>query len=141
MLNRTISIVFFCLAAVAAAGAQGRDADSQTLHEILSELRAIHEDMRVTETTQLLVAELEMQQGVVTRALEGADAARAKVRDIRLDQKRLAAEIEQGEEQKDKATNLDEKNAITQENDRRKANLDNLKSIEREANSALQDME
>jgi chromosome segregation ATPase len=141
MLNRTVLIVFICMTAVAAAGAQSRDSDSQTLHEILLELRAIHEDMRVTETTQLLVAELEMQQGVVTRAMESADTARARIRDIRLDEKRLTAEIEQAEEQKDKATNPDEKNSITQDNERRKANLDNLKSIEREANTTLQDME
>lgn len=141
MLNRMVSIAMFCVACAGLMPAQNRDADSQTLHEILAELRGIHEDMRVTETTQLLVAELEMQQGVVNRAMEGADTARAKLNDIHVDQKRLASEIEQAEEQRDKTTSADEKNAITQENDRRKGNLETLKTIEHEANTTLQGME
>ena len=138
---RMITVVFFCFAASAMMSAQNRDADSQTLRAILNELRSIHEDMRVTETTQLLVAELEMQQSVVNRAVEKADAARSKLSDIHSDQKRLAAEMKIAEEQMDKATNPDEKNAMGQDNERRKANLEALKNAEREAASTLQDME
>ena len=141
MLSRIGSMLVLCLIAVATISAQNRDADSQTLRQILTELRAIHEDMRVTETTQLLVAELEMQQGVVSRAMESADTARSKLNDIHVDQKRLAAEMEQTQEQMDKATNAEEKNGLAQENDRRKSNLETLKNVEREANATLQEME
>ena len=44
--------------------------------DILVELRAIHNDIRVNETTQLLVAELQMRQNVVNRATENTDNAR-----------------------------------------------------------------
>lgn len=141
MPKRIFSIVFFCIFATATTPAQKPDGDSQTLRQILAELRAIHEDMRVTETTQLLVAELEMQQGVVNRAVESADNARSKLDGIHIDQKRLAGELERGEDQMDKASNSDERNAIAQENDRRKANLEALKAIEHQANTDLQDME
>lgn len=141
MLKRGGLIIFICVAAVATCFGQNRDSDSQTLREILTELRAIHEDMRVTETTQLLVAELEMQQAVVNRAIESADSARSKLNDIHIDQKRIAVEMDQAEEQLSKAANADERNAIVQEDERRKANSDNLKNIEHGASTALQDME
>ena len=141
MLPRIVSIVFLCTVPVVVVSAQNRDTDSQTLREILGELRSIHEDTRVTETTQLLVAELEMQQGVVNRATESADNARAKLNGIHSDQKRLASEIAHAEEQIDKATDTDFKNALAQENDRRKANVDTLKTIEQEASTTSQEMD
>ncbi|HEY2472317.1 MAG TPA: hypothetical protein VGI45_31310 [Terracidiphilus sp.] len=111
------------------------------MREILTELRSIHEDMRVTETTQLLVAELEMQQGVVNRAMESADNASIKLNGIHVDQRRLAAEMTHVEEQIDKAANADEKNALAQENERRKVNVETMKNIEHEASTSLQFME
>jgi chromosome segregation ATPase len=141
MFSRCILIVVSCLMAVGTGLGQNRDGDSQTLHEILAELRSMHEDMRVTETTQLLVAELEMQQGVVNRATETVDNARTRLNGIHVDQKRLAAETDHAEEQIDKAANADEKNALAQENERRKGDLETMKSIEREANTTLQEME
>ena len=37
-------------------------ADSQTLQAILVEIRGLHNDVRLSETTQILLTELEMQQ-------------------------------------------------------------------------------
>jgi hypothetical protein len=64
-----------CLMLTAASHGQSQDSDSQTLRAILAELRAMHEDIRVTETTQMLLAELQLQQGVLDRAIESADHA------------------------------------------------------------------
>lgn len=91
MLMRLMMATLVGSTLIPAALAQTRDADMPTLRDILAEIRAIHEDMRITETTQLLVAELEMQQGVVNRATENADGARAKLSDLHLDQKHLEA--------------------------------------------------
>ena len=141
MFKRGGLIFLFCVAAVATSFGQSHDSDSQALREILTELRAIHDDMRITETTQLLVAEFEMQQAVVNRATESTDSARSKLNDIHIDQKRIAVEIDQAEEQMSKAANADERNAIVQENERRKANSYNLKNIEHGASTTLQEME
>ena len=105
MMNRVVSVAFFWVLVVGACAAQTRDSDSQTLYQILVELRAIHEDMRVSETTQLLVAELEMQQGVVSHAVQDADNARTKLNEIHLDQKQVAAELDRAEDQREKASN------------------------------------
>ena len=121
--------------------AQTRDADAQTLRDILAEIRAIHEDMRVTETTQLLVAQLEMQQGVVNRATENADTARAKLSDLHLDQKHVATELETLQEHLDKASTPDERNALSTEIERQKSNQAELKNAERDRTATLQQME
>ena len=141
MLNQIVSVAVFSVLAIGITPAQKQNDDSQTLHQILAELRSMHEDMRVTETTQLLVAELEMQQSVVNRAIESADNARSKLDGILIDQKQLTAEIERGEDQMDKAPNPDEKNAFAQETDRRKANLETLKGIEQQARTTQQEMD
>ncbi len=141
MLIRSVVAGLICLTVVNAAMGQSRDTDSQTLREILAELRAIHEDMRVTETTQLLVAELEMQQGVVNRATENVDNARSKLNDIHADQKHIETVLENEQEAIDKMANADEKNSLSMEIERQKSNLAELKNVERDRNTTLQQME
>ena len=109
-----VSLVLFWLAFVPQCVAQNQDTEAQTLRLILAELRAIHEDMRVTETTQLLVAELQMQQAAAIRSTESVDDARAKLNQIHLDQKRTAEDLARAEDQLDKAQNTDERHAISQ---------------------------
>ena len=141
MLIRMVMAGFVCLTVVHAGIAQSRNTDSQTLREILLEIRAIHEDMRVTETTQLLVAELEMQQGVVNRATESADNARAKLSDVRIEQKHIETELEAVQEHRDKASNADERNALSNEIERQRSNLAELRNVERDRTATLQQME
>jgi chromosome segregation ATPase len=141
MLTRIASIAFCWLFVAAATSGQSQASDSQTLRDILGELRAIHEDLRVSETTQLLIAELQMQQAVVNRATEDTDNARTKLNDIHRDQKQIAAELERAEDQFDKAPSPDQRNAITQDIERHNSNLAGLKRAERDWNTTTQDMQ
>jgi chromosome segregation ATPase len=141
MMKRIAMVAFLSLAVAAASLGQTQDSDSQTLLRILAELRAIHDDMRVTETTQLLVAELETQQGVVNRATENADNARSRLNGNRLDQKLLAADLNHAEDQLEKAASADEREALAQAIDQRKSNLAALKTAERDFSANLQEME
>ena len=130
-----------CFALVVPGSAQNRDPNSQTLQEILTELKAIHEDMRVTESTQILVAELEMQQAVVNRATENADAARSRLSDVQRDQKLVANELARAEERLDKSTNEDEKKSLNDEIERHKGNAAALKLEEQRRMTTFQEME
>jgi len=141
MLSRVASIAFFGVLVVGSNAAQAQDSDSQTLHQILLELRAIRQDMRVSESTQLLVAQLGMQQDVVNRATQNADNARTKVNEIQIDQKQVAAELERAEDQLEKAANADKRNAAAQDIERHKSNQAGLKTAEREWTKTLQDMQ
>lgn len=141
MLSRVVSVAFFSLLVVRASAGQAQDSDSQTLHQILIELRAIHADMRVSETTQLLVAELEMQQGVVNHAMQDADNAQTKLNEIHLNQQQIAAELDRAEDRLEKATNVDVRNAVAQDIERHKSNLTGLKTVEKDTTTTLQEMQ
>lgn len=139
MLNRFALIALICISFSTSAYSQSQDSDSQTLRKILAELRAIHQDMQVTETTQMLVAELQMQQSVVNRATEKADDLRARLNDTHSAQVHLTADLERAQTQLDKSTSGDERNAVSQEIERAKANSVELKAAERDQNAAIQD--
>jgi len=141
MFLRMILVASFCSALLPSGFGQTQNTDSQTLRDILAELRAMHEDMRVTETTQLLVAELEMQQGVVNRATENTDSARAKLNDVRMELTQLAAEIQHTQDTLDKATDENDRKALPVEIDRLQSNVALMKAAERDANNTLQDMQ
>jgi hypothetical protein len=115
MVTRAVFIAFLSLIPVVPSIGQTRDRDSQTLHEILAELRAIHDDLRVSETTQLLVAELGIQQNVVSRDTESVDTASAKLNDVRRIEKQRADNLEQTEDRLGKTTNAAERNNLSGE--------------------------
>ena len=141
MIHRAVLAAILCLTGTAASQAQSQDTDSQTLKAILAELRAIHQDMQVTETTQLLVAELQMQQAVVSRATESADSAREKVNNVHNAQQQLSASLERMQTRLDETTNADEKTALSRQIEQLKGNVDLLKNSERDSNTNLQDMQ
>lgn len=142
-MKRTLKILgaaVVWLAITAASYAQNQDSDSQTLRAILAELRAMHEDIRVTETTQFLLAELQLQQEVVNRATQSLDHAQEKLTEIHLSQQQIAADLDRTQNAVDKAASMDEKNALSQRIEELKSNGDQLKSAERDANVNLQGM-
>lgn len=139
MLNRFAWAAFLCVSVSASAYGQAQDSESQLLRNILAELRAIHQDMQVTETTQLLVAELQMQQGVVNRATETADNAREKLNQIHFDQLHTASDMARAQDQFDKSSSAGEKEGLTHEIERAKSNIADLKIAERDQNAAVQD--
>jgi hypothetical protein len=141
MTIRTVFIALFLFAIAATGFGQDRASDSQTMREILTEIRGIHEDVRVTESTQILLTELEMQQSVVNRATENADSARSKLLDVQRDQKLEASELEHAEDHLSQATDTDEKKHFAEETERRKENIATLKIEESNRATTLEQME
>src|ERR1019366_2640374 len=72
--------------------------DSQTLQAILVEMRALHNDVRLGTTTQILLTEMEVQRGVVDKAMEKRDNARNRVSQLQMTEKNFAVQIAQNEE-------------------------------------------
>ena len=108
------------------------------MHEILAELRAIHDDLRVSETTQLLVAELRIQQNVVSRDTESVDTASAKLDEVRRIEKQEADHLEQAEDRIDKTTNAAERNNLSGEIAAEKSNIIAWKEAEHDCSMTLQ---
>ena len=76
---------------------QSAASDQQTLQAILTEVRMLRQDLRVSlarvQSIQILLVRLQLQQGTVTKASEHLDDARSKLSDIRNRQKELTTEV------------------------------------------------
>jgi hypothetical protein len=141
MKMRIVFTASFLFALAVTGFGQDRESDSQTLQQILVEIRGIHEDVRVTESTQILLTELEMQQSVVNRDTGNADNARSKLLDIQRDQKLTASELEHAEDNLNQASNPDEQKHFADEVERLKGNIAALKIEESGRSATLQEME
>ena len=138
---QAVLVALFWIALIAPSLGQAKESDSQTLQAILVEIRGIHEEIRTTETTQILLTELEMQQSVVNRATENVDSARSRLLDVQRDQKMVVGEVGRTEDRLSRASTPEEKDALTQEMERLKANVAALKVEEQGRATTLQEMQ
>ena len=122
--------------------AQSDSANTETLRDILSEIRALHNDVRLSQTTQILLTEMEVQRGVVDKATEKRDNARNRLTQLQSTEKNFAAQIAQSEENARSLT-LDpvRQKQLADQAQMLKANMANFKSQEDEAQSAALDAE
>ena len=75
--------------------ALGQSQDSETLQAILTEMRGMHNDVRLSQTTQILLAELVLQQAQVNRAMQKRDDAKTKVSQLQDNEKNMTAQLTQ----------------------------------------------
>ena len=115
--------------------------DSQTLQAILVEMRGIHNDVRLSETTQILLTELEVEHGVVDKAMEKRDNARNRVLNLQTQDKNFATQIAQLEESAKATLDPVQQKRIADQQQMLKSNMENFKNQEPDAANALADAE
>ena len=115
--------------------------DSQTLKDLLSEVRSLHNDVRLSQTTQILLTEMEMQQGVVTRAMQKRDDARSRLSQIQAQQKNMTDQMARFEDRASTTIDPTQKKQLADMQDNFKTNLVNLKSQEQDRSNELLDAE
>jgi DNA repair exonuclease SbcCD ATPase subunit len=120
---------------------QATQTDSQTLQAILVEIRELHNDVRLSQTTQILLAEMQMQQTVVTRALEKRDSVKSSLEQVQNQQKGTAATIAQIEERANATIDPAEKKRIQEAEEQIKSQMTNLKNMEQQRSNDLADAE
>jgi len=86
-----------------AAFAQVAPTDPQTLQAILTEVRALRQELRISsltrvQSTQICFSRLQMQQGAVARASEHLDEARSKLAEITSPSKGCGREVKRLED-------------------------------------------
>jgi predicted nucleic acid-binding Zn-ribbon protein len=134
-------VTAFALVSALSAYSQTSQTDSQTLQAILAELRGIHNDVRLTAISQILLTELQTQQTVVNLASAHVSDIRLQVSNLQADEKRTAAELAHAVDRVGEITDSNEKAAITGEIDRMKSALASLKGREEGLNANLQEAE
>lgn len=113
--------------------------DSQTLQQILDEIRAIHRDIRANSTTQLLLAELQLAQTSLDRAIQRRDTLRSEVTQIQGDEKFGQADI--AEESAGKILDATQKAQLADRLDHLKEGLSRITAMEHGESEQLQDAE
>ena len=83
------------LGVVPVVGQQAQPAmtDSQTLQAILVEMRGLHNDVRLSQTTQILLTELEVQQTSVNRAMQKRDDMRNRLSQTQANEKNMTQQL------------------------------------------------
>jgi HPt (histidine-containing phosphotransfer) domain-containing protein len=124
---------------------QSASPSEQTLQAILSELRAIHADMRVetarTQSMELLLAELQIQAATVARAVQRVDVARSKTSDVQEGIRHTMADMTKVEEAQNTAATEADKSRLASDMDRLKSGLSSIKKLEQDRLSNQQEAE
>jgi uncharacterized phage infection (PIP) family protein YhgE len=115
---------------------QGQEG-SETLKEILTEIRGIHNDVRLSETTQILLTELEVQQTAVGKAMQKRDDLKNLVSQLQAQQKNIATQLARFQDNADATIDPVQKKQIEQAKDNFTAQLASMKSQEQDTTNDL----
>jgi hypothetical protein len=115
--------------------------DSQMMQAMLVEMRGIHNDLRLGQTTEILLTEMMVQRGVVDKATEKRDAARNRLSQLQQNEKNFAMQIAQNDEAVKTMLDPVQQKRMADQQQMMKQNLANFKSQEQDAVTAQQDAE
>jgi chromosome segregation ATPase len=113
-MSRFLFVAGFFLATTVAFG-QSSQTDSQTLRDLLAEIRSLRDDVRAStvanQRLQILVYRLQVEQEAVARVLHQVDDAKAKLSDLELRRNGVASRLKRLQDARDSSDN----NATAQE--------------------------
>jgi DNA repair exonuclease SbcCD ATPase subunit len=115
--------------------------DSQTLQAILAEIRGLHNDVRLSQTTQILLTELELQQTAVNRAMQKRDDAKNRVTQLQENEKNFTAQMARFDDAANATTDPQQKKQLSQQVEQLKNQLTGFKTQEQDRASDLVDNE
>jgi len=129
---------FFCITALLATSAcafgQTASPDTQTLQALLSEVRALRQELRAslnrTQSMQILLARFQVQEGVVTKASDRLNESRQKVADTHVHHKEQEIEIKRLEGELNSAETAQQQAGLQGEIKRAKSELEVLANVE-----------
>jgi len=101
-MSRTFWLLVMLFGTSAVAFGQADSSDSQALHALLTEVRALHQDLLSSiagvQRSQILLSRVQTQQANVARAADRLNTARGRLADAQDHQKRTATEIKRAED-------------------------------------------
>ena len=120
--------------------AQGASSDPQTLQAILAEVRALHQELRVSlarvQTSQILISRLQMQEESVARASEHRNDARTKLSEADVQQKQVSGELKRLEDALIAEENLPQQKTLQERINHVKSDLEVVADLEQKRQAA-----
>jgi len=133
----TIGLAMGWLLASAPVFSQAAATDSQTLQDLLQEVRQLRHDLQTSigtaQKAQIVLYRMQAQQAVVARMQQRVDNARLILTDAQTNRKRLEAEMKVDEDLKEHSQNPLERKEYEDVLPRLKARLDELVAEEPQA--------
>jgi predicted nuclease with TOPRIM domain len=136
--------VFMAILAITGAPpafAQSGGAEQQTLVSILAELRSMHEDMRASQTMQVMLAELQIEQEAVNRASDRVEDARSRLIGIQTGLKGTLSRLSDAQDHLSSATNSADQTKWKDEVERTQQAVTMMQTEEQARSSALDEMQ
>jgi hypothetical protein len=140
-MRKIAAFALFAIAGVLPGLAQTDQTDSQTLRGILTEMRGIHNDLRLSTTSQILLTELSVQQAAVDHAMQRRDDAQSKLSQVQLTQKNVAMQLANIEANSTLSSESQEAKQLQQMKDNLKAQTESMKTQESQRSNELLDAE
>jgi hypothetical protein len=129
----------------AATIGQTAPSDSQTLQALLTEVRALRQDLQTSlarvQSAQILLSRLQVQEVAVTRASQHLDDARSKLAEVQVVQKSEAAEIKRLQDALNAADNPEQQKDFQETLNHAQADLDASASVEQQRQTTEIDAE
>jgi len=101
-MRRAYFLIFLVFAMPVVTFGQATGSDSQALQSVLTEVRELRQDLRVSlarvQSAQILLSRLQIEEMDVTRASQQLDEARSKLAEVQVVRKREESQIKHLEE-------------------------------------------
>jgi hypothetical protein len=121
--------------------AQPAMTDSQTLQAILVEMRGLHNDVRLSQTTQILLTELEVEQTSVARYMQKRDDARNRLSQMQANEKNMTQQLLRYDDPSNTTMDPQQRKQMAQMIENIKATMPAVKSQIQDSTNDLQDAE
>ena len=134
---RTFWFIVVLLGTPAGAFSQADSSDSQTLHALLSEVHALHQDllssMARVQKSQVLLSRLQTQQVNVASAFDRFNTARGRLSDVQDHEKHTATDIKRSEDALSAEQNVTQQKQLRDMLDHLKSELEDSTAREQRA--------
>jgi hypothetical protein len=140
-MRKIAAFALFAIAGVLPGLAQAGPTESETLQGILTEMRSLHNDLRLGTTSQILLTELSVQQTAVDHAMQRRDEAQATLTQVHMNQKNIAAQIANIEANSTTLSDSPQGKQMQQMKENFKNQIESLKADESQRSNDLLDAE
>jgi len=135
-MRRAFWLILVVLGIRAATFGQAASSDPQTLQALLTEVRELHQELRISlarmQSAQILLSRLQTQQTAVTRASERLSDARSKLADAQDHQKHVAIGIKRLEDALSVEQNLTQQKELRDGINHSKSELEDSTDVEQQ---------
>jgi valyl-tRNA synthetase len=144
-MRRASFLILLVFVMPAATFGQAASSDSQTLQALLTEVRALRQDLLVSlarvQSAQILLSRLQIQEVALTRASQHLDETRSKLAEVQVVQKSEAAEIKRFEDATSAGENAEQSKDLQEEINRAKSDLEASTNLEQQRQAAQNEAE